>query len=310
VYALQDANWNTTAIIAATGVPGVSAAAVINRFAYTPYGEVKTLTASWATPPARSTPATPWAHLFQGLEFTEVTGLAYVRHRDYSATLGRFIELDPIGFSAGDNNWYRFVANGPTGKVDPSGLQIIVSGGNSIPTVIPPNGQPYIPPLPPPAHSWSFSAPSISWVAGQSASVKGCWPIGPAVWVCLTGGWNVTVGRCCDRGQSREYFKTSFSLTGTFEVSQNMPGSISLLLPQRENLSACPKEGWSGAVTIEVSGRVGPLHGQCKIPLFPGSSVVCTGSFSPNNFLRTWDVAVTGGVRGSAVFAQLGKTVR
>jgi uncharacterized protein RhaS with RHS repeats len=51
-----------------------------------------------------------------------VTGLAYVRNRDYSASLGRFIELDPIGFSAGDNNWYRFVGNGPTGKVDPSGL--------------------------------------------------------------------------------------------------------------------------------------------------------------------------------------------
>jgi RHS repeat-associated protein len=120
---LQDANWNTTAIIAATGVPGVSAGAVINRFAYSPYGEVQTLTASWATPPTGSTPAVPWAHLFQGLEFTDVTGLAYVRHRDYSATLGRFIELDPIGFDAGDNNWYRFVANGPTGKTDPSGLR-------------------------------------------------------------------------------------------------------------------------------------------------------------------------------------------
>jgi RHS repeat-associated protein len=122
VYALQDANWNTTAIIAATGVSGVAAGAVINRFAYTPYGEVQMLTASWATPPAGSTPATPWAHLFQGLEFTDVTALAYVRHRDYSASLGRFIELDPIGFDAGDNNWYRFVANGPTGKTDPSGL--------------------------------------------------------------------------------------------------------------------------------------------------------------------------------------------
>jgi len=47
---------------------------------------------------------------------------AYVRHRDYSPTLGRFIERDPIGFDAGDNNWYRFVANGPTWKTDPSGL--------------------------------------------------------------------------------------------------------------------------------------------------------------------------------------------
>jgi RHS repeat-associated protein len=123
VYALQDANWNTTAIIAATGVSGVAAGAVINRFAYTPYGEVQTLTASWTSLPAGSTPAVPWAHLFQGLEFTDVTALAYVRHRDYSATLGRFIEMDPIGFDAGDNNWYRFVANEPTGSVDPLGLE-------------------------------------------------------------------------------------------------------------------------------------------------------------------------------------------
>ena len=125
VYALQDANWNTTAIIAASGVPGVSAGNVINRFAYTPYGESQTLTASWATPPAGSTPAVPWSHLFQGLEFTDVTGLAYVRHRDYSASLGRFIEMDPIGFSAGDNNWYRFVANGPTHSQDAYGLEAL-----------------------------------------------------------------------------------------------------------------------------------------------------------------------------------------
>ena len=46
---------------------------------------------------------------------------SYVRHRDYSPTLGRFIERDPIGFEAGDNNWYRFVVSGPTGTTDPSG---------------------------------------------------------------------------------------------------------------------------------------------------------------------------------------------
>jgi RHS repeat-associated protein len=120
VYALQDANWNTTAIIAAAGVPGVAAGAVINRFIYAPYGRSDVLTAAWATAGA-STP-TPWAHRFQGLEFTDVTNLFHARNRDYSFALGRFIQLDPIGFSAGDNNWYRFVGNGPTGKVDPSGL--------------------------------------------------------------------------------------------------------------------------------------------------------------------------------------------
>jgi RHS repeat-associated protein len=131
VYALQDANWNTTAILVASGVPGFTTpGAVITRFAYTPYGEVELLTASWTAPAPGSTPATPWSHLFQGLVFTDVTGLAHVRHRDYSASLGRFIQLDPMGYDAGDNNWYRFVGNGPVGRWDPSGLEAMaISGG-------------------------------------------------------------------------------------------------------------------------------------------------------------------------------------
>jgi RHS repeat-associated protein len=120
VYALQDANWNTTAIIATTGVPGHTTGDVINRFAYTPYGEVETLDASWTT--AASPLVVLWNHLFQGLKFEDTTGLGYVRNRDYSASLGRFIERDPVGFKAGDNNWYRFVANNPPTGLDPTGL--------------------------------------------------------------------------------------------------------------------------------------------------------------------------------------------
>lgn len=48
-----------------------------------------------------------------------------VAMRDQSGSalaIGRFAGWEPLGFEAGDDNWYRFVANGPTGKVDPSGL--------------------------------------------------------------------------------------------------------------------------------------------------------------------------------------------
>ena len=34
----------------------------------------------------------------------------------------RLTGWEPLGFEAGDNNWYRFVANEPTEKTDPSGL--------------------------------------------------------------------------------------------------------------------------------------------------------------------------------------------
>lgn len=124
IYALEDANWNTTAIVAATGVLGHSPGHVIYRFAYTPYGQTETVDASWGTP------ASPliilWSHLFQGLKFDDTTGLGYVRNRDYSAGLGRFIERDPVGFAAGDNNWYRSLANNPTRYVDPSGLMVYI----------------------------------------------------------------------------------------------------------------------------------------------------------------------------------------
>jgi hypothetical protein len=77
---VQDANWNTTAIIAATGVPGVPILGmIISRFIYSPYGDVQVLTRLWETPAAGSTPAAPWSHLFQGLKFTDVTGLASAR---------------------------------------------------------------------------------------------------------------------------------------------------------------------------------------------------------------------------------------
>ncbi|WP_162006864.1 RHS repeat-associated core domain-containing protein [Roseimaritima sediminicola] len=44
------------------------------------------------------------------------------RARWYDPTTGRWLSQDPIGFAAGDANLYRYVGNGVTTKVDPSGL--------------------------------------------------------------------------------------------------------------------------------------------------------------------------------------------
>lgn len=50
--------------------------------------------------------------------------MAAMRESSGSAlAVGRFAGWEPLGFEAGDNNWYRFVANGPTAKTDPGGLQ-------------------------------------------------------------------------------------------------------------------------------------------------------------------------------------------
>jgi RHS repeat-associated protein len=40
---------------------------------------------------------------------------------NYNPSTGRFLSEDPIGFSSGDVNLYRYVSNGPFNKNDPSG---------------------------------------------------------------------------------------------------------------------------------------------------------------------------------------------
>lgn len=58
---------------------------------------------------------------FTAREYDSETGLHYYRARSYSADLGRFLQLDPIDFDAGDVNLFRYVGNDPVNWVDPSG---------------------------------------------------------------------------------------------------------------------------------------------------------------------------------------------
>jgi RHS repeat-associated protein len=101
-----------------------------------------------------------WDILHQGAK-ADIIGDYDFRNRVYSPTLGRWLTNDPIGFSAGDVNTFRYVGNGPGNKVDSKGLwpETDVTqpepnqGGN--PPITPPNpnnGLPswYIPQIPKP----------------------------------------------------------------------------------------------------------------------------------------------------------------
>jgi RHS repeat-associated protein len=59
--------------------------------------------------------------MFAGVRYDIEIGLYYNRARYYNPYTGRFLQTDPIGYSAGIN-WYRYCSNNPINFVDPSGF--------------------------------------------------------------------------------------------------------------------------------------------------------------------------------------------
>lgn len=60
--------------------------------------------------------------MFTGREYATKFAIYEYRARAYHPALGRFMSEDPIGFSAGDYNLFRYVGNDPLDKTDPMGL--------------------------------------------------------------------------------------------------------------------------------------------------------------------------------------------
>ncbi len=112
LWVQQDANWNVTALVNGSG-------SVVERYVYDPYGNVTVLSVAWGT---LSGSAYEWIYGHQGGRFDATTGLYYFRNRDLTPELGRWIEVDPLRFAAGDTDLYRNLGNRPTSCTDPSGL--------------------------------------------------------------------------------------------------------------------------------------------------------------------------------------------
>ncbi|MFM8932696.1 MAG: RHS repeat domain-containing protein, partial [Gemmataceae bacterium] len=111
LYALQDANWNTTSLVNSGGT-------VQERYTYTPFGQV---TFRDGSGPTLSGSAKDWVFLHQGGERIAAGDYEF-RNRVYSPSLGRWLSNDPLGFNAGDQNWYRSIGNNPVNGGDPEGL--------------------------------------------------------------------------------------------------------------------------------------------------------------------------------------------
>ncbi|TWU32792.1 tRNA(Glu)-specific nuclease WapA precursor [Novipirellula aureliae] len=114
LYALQDANWNVTALSGTTGT-------VVERFHYDPYGQSTVLEANF-TLDGDGLSDTDWEYRYTSREFDAETGLNYFRARYYHAGLGRFCSRDPIGFEGSEWNLYELVSGEPLTGLDPYGL--------------------------------------------------------------------------------------------------------------------------------------------------------------------------------------------
>jgi len=73
---------------------------------------------------------------FTGRAFDEETGLQNNLNRWYDPVVGRWLSEDPIGFNAGDANFYRYVGNKATRFIDPSGLEETPTGWELEPNTI------------------------------------------------------------------------------------------------------------------------------------------------------------------------------
>src|SRR5579862_1493047 len=112
LYYTQDANNHVTALVNTSG-------AVQERYTYDPYGNPHFWSATWTS---RSASNFANENLYAGYRREVETGLYQVRNRYYHATVGRFIQRDPVGYSAGTMNLYEYVGSTPTDLTDPSGL--------------------------------------------------------------------------------------------------------------------------------------------------------------------------------------------
>jgi RHS repeat-associated protein len=117
-YIQHDANFNVTAVTGSSGN-------VLERYTYDPYGTVTVLNADGTIKGsgtlASSSIGSPY--LFQGGRIDPATGLYHFGARDYTPTLGTWIEQEPLGAAYIDGtNLYQAMDANPTSFSDPTGF--------------------------------------------------------------------------------------------------------------------------------------------------------------------------------------------
>jgi RHS repeat-associated protein len=117
-FFLQDANFNVTAAVDDDGN------AVVERYAYTPYGHRAILNADYSVGGGNGTiSAIDNTHLYTGRERDRNTGLQLNRRRFYHPLIGRWTTQDLTEYQGSQWSLYEYVASSPQRWSDPFGLE-------------------------------------------------------------------------------------------------------------------------------------------------------------------------------------------
>jgi len=100
--------------------------AVLERYQYDAFGTTRMTDPAGAV---RTNSVVANRFAFTARELDAETGLYHYRARTYSPSLGRFLQRDPVGYSA-DINIYRYVLNNPILFNDPLGLDVWIEGAS------------------------------------------------------------------------------------------------------------------------------------------------------------------------------------
>jgi RHS repeat-associated protein len=108
----------------------------VNRYSYTPFGEVTTLEAGVRN---------PFTFVGQFGVMQDEHGLFHMRQREYSPEIGAFVSDDPRGLDGGDTHIRRYALNSPLMVIDPRGLENVSPGGIILPNAPNPPAEILIP---------------------------------------------------------------------------------------------------------------------------------------------------------------------